>query len=377
MAARGVLNAIDGELPGSSWWRAMNERLLRDSCEAFGLATGRPGSPSTDTVVHWAGFIDRPTAQTWYRAHNASIVAAYLDHRDLAARENRVERFFLNVVLTRVLYAHALVAAPRLALGRLAPSGPVLGDPRRGTVDLFLAMGRVLPDEYPAGGDLEEYLQLEHKLGRVLDYAVIQPRLRSLYDWSARELGRPELADLCSEGSPAYAWPPDDRDAWAPPRLAIAARTLKGLTAPRLSSDQVSQGDVGTHGRTRMWRYRHVVHRYFNPLTRPFARRLPAFAVLTHRGRTSGRMYRTPINVFPRGDVYYFFLTYGSDVQWVKNVLAAGSCTIETRGRVVELVEPELITDPELRPAPPLVRLLERRIAGVTQYVRMRASSSR
>jgi hypothetical protein len=94
------------------------------------------------------------------------------------------------------------------------------------------------------------------------------------------------------------------------------------------------------------------------------------------RTARTGRMYRTPINVFRRGNEYYFFLTYGSDVQWVKNILATGSCSIETRGRVIELVEPELITDPELRPAPPHVRFVERRIAGVTQYVRMRASSS-
>jgi deazaflavin-dependent oxidoreductase (nitroreductase family) len=125
-------------------------------------------------------------------------------------------------------------------------------------------------------------------------------------------------------------------------------------------------------GRTRMWRYRHLVNRYVNPVTRPLARRLPSFAILTHRGRTSGRAYTTPVNVFRRGDEYFFFLTYGSDVQWVKNVLAAGSCTIETRGRVVELVDPQLITDPELRPAPPHVRLLERHLAGVTQYLRMR-----
>jgi hypothetical protein len=61
-------------------------------------------------------------------------------------------------------------------------------------------------------------------------------------------------------------------------------------------------------------------------------------------------------------------------VQWVKNVVAAGSCSIESRSRVVELVEPKLITDPELRPAPQHVRFVERRIAGVTQYLRMRAT---
>ena len=125
-----------------------------------------------------------------------------------------------------------------------------------------------------------------------------------------------------------------------------------------------------------MWRLRPFVNRYLNRLTRPMAKRLPGFAVLTHRGRTSGRTYQTPINVFRRGDDYFVFLTYGSDAQWVKNVLASGSCSIETRGRIVALAEPELVTDPELRPAPPPVRFLEQRIAGVTQYLHMRAASS-
>ena len=129
------------------------------------------------------------------------------------------------------------------------------------------------------------------------------------------------------------------------------------------------------YGRTRAWRFRRFVNRYVNPITRPVAKKLPTFAILTYRGRKSGRAYQTPINVFQRGNDYFFFLTYGLDVQWVKNVLATGSCSIETRGRVVELLEPELITDPELRPAPPHVRFVERRIAGVTQYLRMRTST--
>ena len=56
--------------------------------------------------------------------------------------------------------------------------------------------------------------------------------------------------------------------------------------------------------------------------------------------------------------------------------IAAGSCSVETHGRVVQLIEPQLITDPELWPAPPLVRFVERRLAGVTQYLRMQAASS-
>jgi deazaflavin-dependent oxidoreductase (nitroreductase family) len=137
----------------------------------------------------------------------------------------------------------------------------------------------------------------------------------------------------------------------------------------------MSRSDTEAGGRTRMWRFRHVAMRYVNPVTRRVAGKLPTFGVLTHRGRKTGRTYQTPINVFRRGDAYFFFLTYGSDAQWVKNVLAAGSCSLETRGRVLQLVEPELITDPELRPAPAVARFVERRIAGVTQYLRMRAAS--
>src|SRR5215216_2136647 len=132
----------------------------------------------------------------------------------------------------------------------------------------------------------------------------------------------------------------------------------------------------GSGGRTRVWGFRHVATRYLNPVLRPVVVRLPGFGILTHRGRTTGRLYHTPINVFRRGDAYLFFLTYGSDAQWVKNILAAGSCSLETRGRVVQLVEPELITDPELRPAPPVVRFVERRIAGATQYLRMRVATA-
>ena len=67
---------------------------------------------------------------TWYRAHNASIVAGYLEHEELCAAELPVERFFMNVALSRVLYAHALVASPKLALGRMRAVSRVLGDPR-------------------------------------------------------------------------------------------------------------------------------------------------------------------------------------------------------------------------------------------------------
>jgi hypothetical protein len=233
--ARGVLNPIGADRPGSPSWRAMNERLLRDGCESVAREGGRRGEKSSPTVDLWMAFIAEPTARSWYRAHNASIVAAYLDHSDLAAGENRAERFFLNVVLLRVLYAHALVAAPRLALGGLAPLGRVLGDPRLGMAGAFLSLGRVLPNRYPLTADPEVYLRDEHGFGRTLDYAVIGSRLPALYTWSARELGHPALAELICDGRPTYAWASEDREVWNEPAMPPVAVALRFATSARSS----------------------------------------------------------------------------------------------------------------------------------------------
>ena len=99
----------------------VNAQLLCDGCEALALVGGRSGDPSSQAVRLWLDFIASPTPHCWYRAHNASIVTGYLKHEGLASNENAPERFFMNIALVRVLYAHALVGAPRLALGRLAP----------------------------------------------------------------------------------------------------------------------------------------------------------------------------------------------------------------------------------------------------------------
>jgi deazaflavin-dependent oxidoreductase (nitroreductase family) len=98
--------------------------------------------------------------------------------------------------------------------------------------------------------------------------------------------------------------------------------------------------------------------RVTNRITGPFAEHLPGFAVVRHVGRSSGNEYGTPVNVFHDGDEYVFALTYGADVDWVKNVEAARGCEIETRGRTVRLVEPRRFTDPDRRRVPAPVRAI-------------------
>jgi deazaflavin-dependent oxidoreductase (nitroreductase family) len=111
-----------------------------------------------------------------------------------------------------------------------------------------------------------------------------------------------------------------------------------------------------------------------NPVARRFAGWMPGFGLLTYRGRTTGRVYRLPINVFKSSKHYIFVLTYGSESQWVKNVLAAGECQIRASGGDVHLVEPELISNPPWDLIPWPARLIERRAAGVTEFLRMRAA---
>jgi hypothetical protein len=207
-ARRGVLNALDASPPGSVWWRAVNERLLRDGCETVALLGGLAGEPSSRAVRLWLQFGARPTGRNWYGAHNASIVAGYLEHRNLAA-------------------------APRLALGRFAALGRLLGDPRVGMAGVFLSLRRVLPDRYPLALDVERYIADEQRLGRMLDYAVIAPRLQRLYEWSAQELGEPRLRELVRDGNPIYAWPFDQRHVWRTQTIPLAARILERLTKAR------------------------------------------------------------------------------------------------------------------------------------------------
>ena len=108
-----------------------------------------------------------------------------------------------------------------------------------------------------------------------------------------------------------------------------------------------------------------------NRVMRRFAARLPGFGMLEYPGRKSGKPYRTPMTVFRQGDAYVIALTYGTEVQWVKNVIAAGGCTLRTRGRTVRLVEPELFVDAARRQVPQPVRAFLG-LVHATSFMRLR-----
>src|SRR5437764_6139253 len=70
-----------------------------------------------------------------------------------------------------------------------------------------------------------------------------------------------------------------------------------------------------------------------NRITGQFAGWLPLFGIITHVGRKSGKVYRTPVNVFRAPNGFAVALTYGRESEWVKNVQAAGACELQTGAR--------------------------------------------
>ena len=82
-------------------------------------------------------------------------------------------------------------------------------------------------------------------------------------------------------------------------------------------------------------------------------------SVIRHVGRRSGRAYATPVFAVPSGDRFVFALPYGADVDWYRNVLAAGQATMVWRGKEYLVENPEpLVVLKELPRLPFIFRMI-------------------
>lgn len=88
------------------------------------------------------------------------------------------------------------------------------------------------------------------------------------------------------------------------------------------------------------------VRRFVNPLTVHLAGH-GWFVELEHVGRRSGTVRRTPMFAFRHGDLVTIALTYGPDVQWLKNVRAAGGCRMHQGRSMLALGPPRTLTTQE------------------------------
>lgn len=108
-----------------------------------------------------------------------------------------------------------------------------------------------------------------------------------------------------------------------------------------------------------------------NKGTRFIAPWAPGWAVVIHRGRRSGRIFRTPLWAFRRGDTYVIALTYGAGADWVRNVIAAGGCELESGGRHYELAAPQVYRDDGAVDMPPAIRFMLRRVIKAPEFLRL------
>lgn len=98
------------------------------------------------------------------------------------------------------------------------------------------------------------------------------------------------------------------------------------------------------------------------------------FAILRHTGRRSGKEYETTFWVWPQGDDFVIALTYGPEVDWLRNLQASGNGTLFWHGKTYTISNPELIDSSVALPAfPAFIQFVMRRL-GTHQFVRVQAT---
>ncbi len=98
------------------------------------------------------------------------------------------------------------------------------------------------------------------------------------------------------------------------------------------------------------------------------------FAVIRHVGRRSGKPYETTIMVWPKGDEFVIALTYGPEVDWLRNLTASGKGTLLWHGRNFAIGRPEPVDSAAALPAFPLpIRFILGRL-GTHQFVHVKAA---
>jgi deazaflavin-dependent oxidoreductase (nitroreductase family) len=101
-----------------------------------------------------------------------------------------------------------------------------------------------------------------------------------------------------------------------------------------------------------------------NKLVRPMARNTRALANVIHVGRKSGKEYSTPITPFVHGDQFAVILTYGTEADWVQNVLA-GQASLQHRGRIRRMTDVRIVPEHEVSHLPRRARVVGRAAGNV------------
>jgi deazaflavin-dependent oxidoreductase (nitroreductase family) len=100
-------------------------------------------------------------------------------------------------------------------------------------------------------------------------------------------------------------------------------------------------------------------------------RKFGHFAILSHTGRKSGKLYRTPIIAEPIENGFVIALTYGKKVDWYANVKAKGSCSLYWKNQGYQLANPELIDQETALKAFPAFIRSALKLVGIEYYLKL------
>jgi len=116
-----------------------------------------------------------------------------------------------------------------------------------------------------------------------------------------------------------------------------------------------------------------TIARMTTPLSRPLAgRRLfPLWAVVRHRGRRTGRPYAVPVAIRVSSGSFIIPLPYGSETQWLRNVVAANGCSIRWRGADHIATAPRVIGIEDAAGAFHPIQHAILRAAGIRAFLRL------
>ena len=108
----------------------------------------------------------------------------------------------------------------------------------------------------------------------------------------------------------------------------------------------------------------------YNDMTRKISgTQRSSWGLLTHVGRRSGHTYQTSLGAHAYGDGFLLPLGYGTQTDWYRNLMAAGTGTLAWKGRTYRLERPELISEPEAMRAWPMRDRILLQLAGMRDFV--------
>lgn len=92
---------------------------------------------------------------------------------------------------------------------------------------------------------------------------------------------------------------------------------------------------------------------------------------LEHRGRRTGRPYATPLWIEPVREGFVALMPYGQDVDWARNLLAAGQAVIQEHSVRYRVGNPRVVPSRDLLPELPGFTRWLARLYGIDSHMRV------